>query len=198
MASPAGILRKLMIERGFEEVKAMLVVQITSLCEFFNFNRTMNASQVMETAEIIMEDYAIYTPEDFILCFRNIKALRYGKMMEGIDGAKILSMIREYDIEREEKWLEEKKKQSHQNKLDLKTMPDAIYQASKEMFKKSEEAKRKTPITISDDPIQNYLNDFDKLYNTQKPTGSGMRFVDYKGKMMDQQQYATVRYNEDH
>lgn len=187
-----------MIERGFEEVKAMLVVQITSLCEFFNFNRTMNASQVMETAEIIMEDYAIYTPEDFILCFRNIKALRYGKMMEGIDGAKILSMIREYDIEREEKWLEEKKKQSHQNKLDLKTMPDAIYQASKEMFKKSEEAKRKTPITISDDPIQNYLNDFDKLYNTQKPTGSGMRFVDYKGKMMDQQQYATVRYNEDH
>jgi len=94
----------------------------------------MNIDQVSETADLIIDLYPIFMPDDFVLCFKNIKTLKYGKMMEGIDGSKILEMIRQYDIERDESIIEIREKESQKYKQDLNQMPEAIYRASKKII----------------------------------------------------------------
>lgn len=197
LRSPAGSISHLIHERGSVEVKAMLVDQIVNLTKFFNFSRTMDIHQVSETADLIIDQYPIYTPEDFILCFKNIKVLKYGKFYEGIDGSKILEMIRAYDLVRDEEIFEFRRIEASRHKNDLRTMPDEVAEIAKTVLGKLGQPVVENRLGKNEDVIQRYITEFDDLYDTQSPTGLGLRFVEYDGEKMDCQKYCFSRYNKD-
>lgn len=196
--SPAGIIRKIIAERGDVEVKAMLVKQIIELTEFFNFARTMNIDQVSQTADLVIELFPIFTPEDFILCFKNIKTLKYGKFYEGIDGSKILEMVRAYDLDRDEQLIQYRQKEANDYKAQGKTLEPAIYQAAKGIIEKPiTKSERITIVNEYDQIMQGYMSEFDKLFTHQNPFARGIRFVNYAGKDMDIATYCNKRFEED-
>lgn len=197
--SPAGTLAKIEKERGAQFVQVVLVNLISDLCLWFNFNRTMNQKQIMETAKILMEKYGQYTPEDFILCFKKIKGLEYGKMMEGIDGAKILDMVGEYDKERDDEIMRMRQKETHDHKAEGKFLSDVTYKVMKSMQERGELDRKPRPVIDNplDKMMKGYIAEFDKLHDEQFPGKSGIRFVNFGGKMIDVTEYCNTRFLEE-
>lgn len=175
----------------------MVVKQIIELTEFFNFARTMNIDQVSQTADLVIELYPIYTPEDFILCFKNIKTLKYGKFYEGIDGSKILEMVRAYDIDRDEQLMEYRRKEANAYKAQGKTLEPAIYEAAKGIIEKPKPQPTPIPVNEYDQIMQGYMSEFDKMFTHQNPFAKGIRFVNYAGKDMDMATFCNKRFEED-
>lgn len=198
--SKTGIIRKIIADHGSDIIKAMLMNEISLLCKFFNFNRTMDAFQISETADLIIELYPIYTPEDFILCFKNIKILKYGKFFEGIDGGKLLEMIQAYDIERDEQIAQVRQKQTSDFKQMNRTMHENVAEMAKAIIEKPKEKPISEPLrdlTNGELLMQGYIKEFDKLHSEQTPFQRGIKFVEYKGKKLDVQTFCNFRFSED-
>lgn len=100
MASPnkalSGIKRDLGPVNGPIYVQAFLVTAVNDLVDFFNLGKTMSAEQVVQTVNYILMDFWQLKPEDFKLCFDNIKRGKYGQLYNRIDGAVILDCLRQY------------------------------------------------------------------------------------------------------
>lgn len=98
----ADSISKLVRTIGYESFSETIIFYIKDLIDFFNLSRNMNASQIGQTAGLIIEMYPHFKAEDIILCFKNIKMLKYGKLYEGLDGSKILEFLNMYDLERQD------------------------------------------------------------------------------------------------
>jgi len=199
--SQAGQISRIIYERGDAEVKAMLVLQIDKLLKFFNFNRSMDGEQVMETVNLIIESFPIYMPEDFILCFKNIKLLKYGKFFEGIDGAKILEMMAAYDLEREDQIIQVRQKEANQYKADNRLMAEPVAELAKKILDKPKEVKEPVKPREKNEAelrMDGYMSDFDKLHVSQGSKSlSGMKFVHFGGNVVDLQTYCNLRFSEE-
>jgi len=198
--SKLGIIRHIIAEHGEGVIKGMLMKEISNMCQFFNFPRTMSGYQIEETAELVIESYPIYMPEDFILCFKNIKLLRYGKFFEGIDGAKILEMMAAYDLEREDQIMAVRQKEANQYKADARLMAEPVAELAKKILEKPKEVKepakprQRSAIELAFD---GYITDFDTLEKQQNFSQGAYRFVDYKNKIVDCAGYCNMRFDED-
>jgi hypothetical protein len=80
---------------GEERAKAVMVLILTDLVDFFNVGNSMNANQVINTAEMILDAYGYLKIDDFKLCFNQAKRGDYGQVYR-MDGNVILSWIRQY------------------------------------------------------------------------------------------------------
>lgn len=76
-------------------VRAIMAGIITDTAMFFNTGQNMNQDQVVELADIILEEYYYLKLDDFKLCFKNAKKGRYGKIFR-IDGAVMLEWLEAY------------------------------------------------------------------------------------------------------
>lgn len=61
----------------------------------------MGGDQVRQTADMILEDYSHFKPEDFKLCFSRAKKGHYGKLYDRLDGQIIMGWLMDYDNERD-------------------------------------------------------------------------------------------------
>jgi hypothetical protein len=84
---------------GEESAKAVMVLILSDLVDFFNVGNSMNASQVMNTAELVLDAYGYLKIDDFKLCFDQAKRGAYGPVYR-MDGNVILSWIRQYANDR--------------------------------------------------------------------------------------------------
>jgi hypothetical protein len=98
--SPVCSIAKFRIETGDLKAKALMVIMLSDLVEFFNVGNSMNASQIAGTVEIILENYGYMKIDDFKLCFDRIKRGMYGQIYR-MDGNVIVSFIEKYLAERE-------------------------------------------------------------------------------------------------
>jgi hypothetical protein len=87
-----GIYREL---EGEESAKAILVVILTDVIDFFNVSNSMNANQILATAEMILDNYGYLKIDDFKLCFSQAKRGFFGPVYR-MDGNIILSWIESY------------------------------------------------------------------------------------------------------
>lgn len=69
--------------------------------DFYSTNGTMNDIQLVDTIEIIREEYPHYTQEDFKLFFKQAKKGYFGETYGRIDGDVIIKWLRKYDISRD-------------------------------------------------------------------------------------------------
>ncbi|WP_230324301.1 hypothetical protein [Bacteroides nordii] len=87
-------------ELGLVGVRAILVLAVTEVCNFFNVGKSMNATQVAMTVDLIIEKYFYLKLEDIKLCFR--RAMYSHTAYDRIDGNVILSWLERYDADRDE------------------------------------------------------------------------------------------------
>lgn len=87
-------------ERGDAIARAVLVLILNDMLDFFNAGNDMNDTQVALTVDFILEEYPYMQADDITLCFRNAMKGKYGKLYNRIDGQIIMGWLREYNIER--------------------------------------------------------------------------------------------------
>jgi hypothetical protein len=93
--SPACSLATFGNQRGEEKTRSVLVLILNDLTDFFNVGNSMNAAQILTTAEIILNTYGWLKVDDFKLCFNQAKRGLYGQVYR-MDGNIILSWIEQY------------------------------------------------------------------------------------------------------
>lgn len=87
-------------EFGETHLRGFMVKIINDLVDFFNVGKTMGAIQVAQTADLVIEEYYFFKPDDFKLCFTRVKKGLYGKIYDRIDGQMILEWLHQYKQER--------------------------------------------------------------------------------------------------
>ena len=87
------------MNKNFGEMKlrAFMVNIIIDLVMFFNVGKTMKDTQAAQTADLIIEEFYFFKPDDFKLCFNRAKKGLYGKVYDRIDGAVILEWLGRYE-----------------------------------------------------------------------------------------------------
>lgn len=98
--SPELPLSAIRSEIGMQGVRAVLVIALSELVQFFNVGKTMNDVQVAMTADLIISRYYYLKLEELKYCFQ--QAMCYGKVFDRLDGNVILGWIRDYDMMRDE------------------------------------------------------------------------------------------------
>ena len=87
-------------ERGEATARAVLVLIVNDMLDFFNAAADMNDRQVATTVDLILEEYPYMQADDITLCFRRAMKGKYGKLYNRIDGQIIMGWLREYNRER--------------------------------------------------------------------------------------------------
>lgn len=89
-------------EFGVIHTRALVVLFIVDLIEFFNVGKSMSAQQIASTADMIIEEYWWYKPDDFKLCFKLAKTgkINGSKLYDRIDGSIIMEWLASYDVMR--------------------------------------------------------------------------------------------------
>lgn len=86
---------------GEMKLQALMVKWMNSFLRFYSVNMTMDAVQVADTINLIIETYPHYTQEDFKLFFNMAKKGMFGQVFGRIDGEVIMNWIAKYDIHRD-------------------------------------------------------------------------------------------------
>ena len=68
-------------ERGEAIARAVLVIIMDDMLDFFNAGNDMNDTQVAMTVDFILEEYPYMQTDDITLCFRNAMKGKYGPVV---------------------------------------------------------------------------------------------------------------------
>lgn len=116
LASKGKNLQSIVKSHGMELPLSALSGIILLTTEFFAGSGTqMSPTQSIQTAALLLESYPAETIEDVMLCFKNAKQGKYGKIYNRIDGQIIFEWFRQYLDEKYE-YLEQKR---HQEKYEI-------------------------------------------------------------------------------
>jgi hypothetical protein len=80
---------------GEMKAKAVMMLIVSEAIEFFNVGNSMNANQIAQTVDMILDSYGYLKIDDFKFCFNCAKKGMYGTVYR-IDGNVILSWIEQY------------------------------------------------------------------------------------------------------
>lgn len=114
--APAVGLATIRNEVGEKKLQAMMVKWLNSFIRFYSTNGTMDAIQVADTINLIIDAYPHYTMYDFKLFFKLAKLGNYGDVYGRIDGSIILSWLKKYDLQRDTAAMESSIKEQEQYK----------------------------------------------------------------------------------
>lgn len=188
------------LEKGGVNTKALIIYLVAELVEVFNFGKTMSASQIGNCADSIIFLYPHYFIEDFKLCFFNIKQMKYGKLYESVDEAKILSFLAEFDVERVGTIESIRLRENSQFKQDLKSpiFGEEIAKKLSHLIKPTIESSTQKERVKTDAEILlgELIKEFDTLFSAQDKGLSGQRFVFYSGVNLNIDQYCNLRMKE--
>lgn len=159
--APDVTLISIKLDIGEMKLRAIVVLLIAEVVEFFNVGKTMNAQQVALTADLIIQYYSYFKLEDIKLCFRNAMIGKYGELYDRLDGAIILSWFKKYEMERIDKAIEISENEAKQVKASFDNfMP---YQDYLSILKEKAEN--------GDEEAQNSLNNHLGLQEKLKDSG---------------------------
>ena len=87
-------------ELGENQARAVVVILLSEIVDFFNSSNTMNDSQVATTTDLIIEEYPYFKIDDLKLAFRNGIKGKYGEIYNRLDGSVIMGWLKQYNRER--------------------------------------------------------------------------------------------------
>jgi hypothetical protein len=114
-------IRRQLGDDGQVAVQAILTKLVQDLVSFFNVGKTMNDHQCAETVRLVLAEYYYLNLADLKLCFDRLKAGKYGKSYDRIDGQIILMALGEYArgrLEAAEILSQEQHRQRHQDEAE--------------------------------------------------------------------------------
>jgi len=189
---------------------------ISDTADFLNIGKTINGPQIMQTVELILEDFSVYKIDFFVACFNKAKKGFYGKQYDRLDGQIIFEWLTQYEYEYQseiERLRSVEKTLVEQGKISLAAdapdqklicdrdntpvpMPDYV----KEDFLKIVYR----PVIISEQParteaqmiMDGFIEDFNRIHKAQNDFSGGTRLVAIygaPGKSMDIPEYIEYR-----
>jgi len=188
------------------KVKSLLVLMIVEALDFLSVGKSMGASQINTTADLILENMSIYKPDYFALCFKNAKMGAYGKQYDRMDGQIIFEWLnqfnKDYCAEIEQARINETKR------LNAKPIgiPDPVTSIGEpkgvpmpEYFKetiagmgKKEVVLKLYEVSEEQKQINSYVKEFNAIHDEQG-LSDGKRFINYGGRMIDVAEYIQIR-----
>lgn len=194
-------------------VKAIMSILIADTADFLNVGKTISGPQIMQTIELMLEDFSVYKVDFFKACFDKAKKGFYGKQYDRLDGQIIFEWLAEYEYEYQteiernratEKTLIEKGKISlATDQTDKKVigepngvpMPDYIKDmintiATKKVLPVKERVK-----TAAELVFDGFIEDFDMIFEKYGNPGGIKTISIYgvPGKSMSIQEYIECR-----
>lgn len=88
-------------ECGEMKLQALMVKWMNSFLRFYSVNGAMDAVQVADTINLIIDTYPHYKQEDFKLFFNMAKKGMFGQVYGRMDGEVIMNWLAKYDIHRD-------------------------------------------------------------------------------------------------
>lgn len=88
-------------ECGEMKLQALMVKWMNSFLRFYSVNGAMDAVQVADTINLIIDTYPHYKQEDFKLFFNMAKKGMFGQIYGRMDGEVIMNWMAKYDIHRD-------------------------------------------------------------------------------------------------
>lgn len=194
-------------------VKAVLSILIADTADFLNVGKTISGPQIMQTIELMLEDFSIYKIDFFIACFNKAKKGFYGKQYDRLDGQIIFEWLTHYEYEYQtdiEKNRATEKTLIEQGKISISgsnqkllegqdntpvPMPDYMKEAIKIISTKKVLPVKERVKTEAEIVMQGFLLDFDDLYEKYGQAG-GIKIVALHGapgKAMSVQDYVECR-----
>lgn len=203
-------------DSGEYQVRAMLNILIVDAVLFFNVGKSMGKQQVVQTVDLVMDDYKHFKPEDFKLCFKNACKGYYNPkgLFDRMDGQVVLDWLMQYDNERDgeiesiqaRKNRDYKKEQEKGTPLMIAAASgqfddDEIFKSNMSKLKrqleenkrKRDEAAKANAIEVFDKgPVyemhQRWLKQFTEL-SIKQARWKGIRMVQKYGKWLDVSAY---------
>lgn len=196
-------------------VKAVLSILIADTADFLNVGKTISGPQIMQTIDLILEDFSVYKIDFFIACFNKAKKGFYGKQYDRLDGQIIFEWLTQYEYEYQteiERNRVTEKTLVEQGKISLSAdspdqkliadrdntpvpMPDYVKEsihtiATKKVLPAKERVKTEAEIVI-----EGFVADFNDLYEKFKVPGTGkaILFHGAPGRGMVLQEYIECR-----
>lgn len=195
---------KMRKEKGEGYVKALLTLLIIDTVDFLNLGKTMNNNQVMQTVNLILEDYWHYKADHFVMCFNKAKKGYFGKNYDRIDGQIIFSWLEQFDLEFSADVEAERRNESkrHLKEINepvseetLTTMPDWFADSIRKMNQPKPLEKKPIEMTEDQKYFNGLINDFNAIHE-QQGSEHGKKFIEYNGKMVDVNEYIAIRIKE--
>lgn len=197
----SGIVRQFGPQLGDAIARAFLNIAIADLVKFLNVTKTMGADQIIQTVDLILDEFWMLKPEDFRLCFNNVKKGFYGKVYDRVDGMMIIEWLTSYTNGRDN-WVEQFRQSENkrmQRELDNIKPSEGI--PMPDWFKLPEKKAETQPQPIcqrSEDQliVDGLYREFDELYESQRNFDSGKRFVTLDGRKMDALEFINYRFEQ--
>lgn len=130
--SPNRSLAFMKAEAGETTVRALLVMMIGQTVQFLNVGKTMSAEQIIQTADLILDDeyYSVHKPDYFVLCFNRAKKGQYGKQYDRIDGQVVFEWLAQFDYEYSSEIEAQRVNEQRKIQRDTVLTPEEIKQSS--------------------------------------------------------------------
>jgi hypothetical protein len=197
-------------ESGEMPVKALLSLLIIETVDYFNVGKTMSAQQIGQTIDLILEDYSVYKPDFFVLCFNRAKKGLYGKTWDRIDGQIIFEWLSQFEYEYlsdiEQERINEKKRIEQDvtptvvpmiddPKNAPVPMPDYVKETLLDMTKNKIMPVKQVQRTKEQLIVDGYITDFNEIRKANFDPG-GKSFIFFHGipgRAMDINEYLEHR-----
>jgi hypothetical protein len=177
--------------------QAMLSKLMIDFVNYLNIGKSMGEAQIVETVKLMLEDYAVLKPDDFVLFFNRAKKGNYGKAYDRMDGMVIFEWLEMFMQERTQEIEQIRRNENIRLQKELNT--DATV-GLPEYFKPLLEKKPIEPEiktlnqTDEQKQINAWIKEFDDLWFSQG-SESGKRFVTIEGKKMDVGEWLIYKAN---
>jgi len=76
--------------------KNIIAEMLLELNEFANVSRKMNESQIVETVNMLLNEYPQLSLQEYQVFFNKIRSGRFGQLYESLDGIKIMAFMSEF------------------------------------------------------------------------------------------------------
>lgn len=160
---------------------------INGFLDTLNVGKSMDGRQVLETAKMILEDYSVLKPDDFVLFFNKAKRGYYGKAYDRMDAHVIFEWLEQYMYDRTSEFEQHRRNEHIKRQKELNTdasvgLPDYF----KPLLEKKPIEPEIKPLnqTPEQKQINDWIKEFDELWRAQG-SESGKRFVTIESKKMD-------------
>lgn len=172
----------------------VLVTLINDYLDFLSIGKTMSGQQVISTAKLMLEDYSLLKPDDFVLFFNRCKKGHYGTIYDRMDGAQLFEWLEKYMYDRDTeietiRQIEQKQRSKELNKInDTVGLPDYFkpLMEKKVVTEKPVVERQPTPQELI---VKQFIADFDK----EAELIGSKKFLTRIGRKMDIGEFLNYR-----
>lgn len=152
---------------------------INGFLDTLNIGKSMDGRQVLECAKMMLEDYSVLKPDDFVLFFNKAKRGYYGKAYDRMDSHVIFEWLEQYMYDRTSEFEQHRRNEHIKREKELNTDVSVGFpEYFKPLLEKKVKETEIKPLIQTDEQkqINTWIKEFDELWELQG-SATGKRFV---------------------